>query len=103
MPKYDPNPEQAAILGHPPSRSGRVLAGPGTGKSATVVALLERLVATEEPPKVKLLTFTRAATAELAEKVGPRRDEADTVYPPQHHPLIRDFRPTPKSRHRRIS
>jgi DNA helicase-2/ATP-dependent DNA helicase PcrA len=45
-----------------------VLAGPGTGKSATVVALLDKLLADASPPRVRLLTFTRAATAELAKK-----------------------------------
>ncbi len=34
---YDPTPEQRLILDHEPDRHGRVLAGPGTGKSATVV------------------------------------------------------------------
>ena len=48
------------------------LAGPGTGKSFTLVAFLERLLEREKQPKVKLLTFTRAATAELAEKVAGR-------------------------------
>ncbi len=35
-----------------------------------MVALLDRLLAAEDAPKVRLLTFTRAATAELAEKVA---------------------------------
>ena len=34
---FDPTHEQHAILGHNPSRHGRVLAGPGTGKSTTMV------------------------------------------------------------------
>jgi DNA helicase II / ATP-dependent DNA helicase PcrA len=62
--------EQQAILGHDPGSHARVLAGPGTGKSATMVALLDQLLAGENVPKVRLLTFTRAATAELAEKVA---------------------------------
>ena len=45
-------------------------AGPGTGKSATVVALIEQLLTGEPRPRIKLLTFTRAATAELANKVA---------------------------------
>ena len=43
---------------------------PGTGKSATVVAWITRLLENETPPRIRLLTFTRAATAELAEKVA---------------------------------
>jgi DNA helicase-2/ATP-dependent DNA helicase PcrA len=67
---FDPTPEQAAILGHDLQRHARVLAGPGTGKSATVVALLEQVLSGPRPPRVKLLTFTRAATGELAQRVA---------------------------------
>ena len=47
-----------------------MLAGPGTGKSATLVALVDQLLAGNPAPRTKLLTFTRAATAELAKKVS---------------------------------
>jgi DNA helicase-2/ATP-dependent DNA helicase PcrA len=67
---FEPTDEQELILGHDPVHHGVVLAGPGTGKSATVVALIERLAARDQPPRVKLLTFTRAATSELAKKVS---------------------------------
>jgi DNA helicase II / ATP-dependent DNA helicase PcrA len=67
---FQPTEEQQAILAHDPSRHARLLAGPGTGKSATTVALLDRLLAGKDAPRVRLLTFTRAATAELAEKVA---------------------------------
>ncbi|MCW3048496.1 MAG: hypothetical protein JWO74_2780 [Solirubrobacterales bacterium] len=67
---YDPTPEQREILAHEPDRHGRVLAGPGTGKSATVVSLVTQLLAQPDPPRIGLLTFTRAATAELAAKVA---------------------------------
>lgn len=70
MPPYKPTPEQEAILAHNPKRHARVLAGPGTGKSATVVALVQQLSALDPAPRIKLLTFTRAATAELAKKVS---------------------------------
>jgi ATP-dependent DNA helicase UvrD/PcrA len=46
-----------------------VLAGPGTGKSATLVALIGEMVKENPTPRVRLLTFTRAATAELAYKL----------------------------------
>jgi DNA helicase II / ATP-dependent DNA helicase PcrA len=67
---FQPTEEQQAILRHDPTRHARILAGPGTGKSATTVALLDRLLGRDDAPRVRLLTFTRAATAELAEKVA---------------------------------
>jgi len=67
---YLPTREQQAILAHRADQHGRVLAGPGTGKSATLVALVDHLLVGNPVPRVKLLTFTRAATAELAKKVS---------------------------------
>ena len=67
---FTPTPEQRAILRYTLDRHARVLAGPGTGKSATIVKLLNDIMGRPEPPRVKLLTFTRAATAELAHKVS---------------------------------
>jgi DNA helicase II / ATP-dependent DNA helicase PcrA len=67
---FEPTPEQRILLGHDPLESGRVLAGPGTGKSATLVALVDQLQSSEAPPRLRLLTFTRAATGELAKKVS---------------------------------
>jgi DNA helicase II / ATP-dependent DNA helicase PcrA len=67
---FTPTPEQEEILGHDPSRHARVLAGPGTGKSATLVALLNQLLSGRDAPRIKLLTFTRAATGELSKKVS---------------------------------
>jgi ATP-dependent DNA helicase UvrD/PcrA len=67
---YAPTNEQLAILAHTVDHHARVLAGPGTGKSATLVALMDRLLVEDPPPRIKLLTFTRAATAELAKKVS---------------------------------
>ena len=62
--------EQAAILRHAAGRHGRILAGPGTGKSATVLAWL----AENHPIRARLLTFTRAATGELVQKLAERQD-----------------------------
>ena len=70
MSEYEPTDEQQRILDHDPNRHARVLAGPGTGKSATLVALIEELVGRDPRPRIRLLTFTRAATAELAKKVS---------------------------------
>jgi DNA helicase-2/ATP-dependent DNA helicase PcrA len=69
MADFQPSDEQQAILAHQPDQPACVLAGPGTGKSATMVAWLGELLKQGSPPKLKLLTFTRAATAELAGKV----------------------------------
>jgi DNA helicase II / ATP-dependent DNA helicase PcrA len=67
---YIPTDEQEAILAHNPAQHARVLAGPGTGKSATLVAFLDRLLVDNPRLRIQLLTFTRAATAELAKKVS---------------------------------
>lgn len=61
--------EQQGVVNHPLPGHGRILAGPGTGKSTIAAALAERLLAEDHPPKLKFLTFTRAATAELAKKL----------------------------------
>ena len=80
---YDPTPEQLAILGHDPTRHARVLAGPGTGKSTTMVALLGQLLEDDDSLRVRMLTFTRAATAELAEKSATHAEQA--VHPSTIH------------------
>jgi ATP-dependent DNA helicase UvrD/PcrA len=67
---YRPTVEQEAITAHDADQHARILAGPGTGKSATMVALVDHLLSGNPAPRVKLLTFTRAATAELAKTVS---------------------------------
>ena len=66
---YSPTDQQSAILDHDPSHHARVLAGPGTGKSSTLLAYLDKLNALDPPPRTRMLTFTRATAAELAKKV----------------------------------
>lgn len=68
--------EQQAFLGHPPTESARLLAGPGTGKSFTSVAYLERVVNDNPKLRVGYITFTRAATAEFAKKLADSEYEA---------------------------
>jgi DNA helicase II / ATP-dependent DNA helicase PcrA len=68
---FHPTPEQEAVLGHDVNRHGRILAGPGTGKSATVLAWL----AQHPELRTKLLTFTRAATGELVQKLEQRGNQ----------------------------
>lgn len=70
MPEFIPTDEQLAIIGHDPIQHARILAGPGTGKSSTLVALINRLFERTPAPQIRLLTFTRAATSELARKVS---------------------------------
>jgi DNA helicase-2/ATP-dependent DNA helicase PcrA len=70
MPPFIPSEEQRAILRHLPGQHARILAGPGTGKSATVIAWL----AHNHPVNARLLTFTRAATGELVQKLAQRED-----------------------------
>ncbi|MGD0307333.1 MAG: UvrD-helicase domain-containing protein, partial [Candidatus Acidiferrales bacterium] len=67
---YQPTPEQRLILAHDRHLPARVLAGPGTGKSVTMVAFLNQLLEAEPQLRAKLITFTRAATAELARTVS---------------------------------
>jgi DNA helicase-2/ATP-dependent DNA helicase PcrA len=66
---FNPTDEQRAILAHDLRRHARLLAGPGTGKSATLITLLNTIPG-EPSIRTKLVTFTRAATAELAHKLS---------------------------------
>ena len=74
---FDPTEEQIAIISHNHTQHARVLAGPGTGKSTTMVALLGRLLEENDSLRIRLLTFTRAATAELADKIASYSHQAD--------------------------
>lgn len=74
---FDPTPEQRTILQHDPCRHARILAGPGTGKSTTLVALVHKLRGEDESLRMKVLTFTRATTAELAHKIEAESVEAE--------------------------
>ena len=72
---WPPTDEQQRIIGHDASRNARILAGPGTGKSATVIRLMLRLG--EAGKHGRLLTFTRAATNELKDKVAEHPEALD--------------------------
>src|SRR6266850_1143586 len=65
---FVPTDEQKNILAHTSNRHARILAGPGTGKSATVI----EWISLNPSIRAKLLTFTRAATAELISKLSER-------------------------------
>jgi len=62
--------EQNKVVQHNSAEHGRVLAGPGTGKSATAVALAGKIYLENPDAKIKFLTFTRAATSELDKKLS---------------------------------
>src|SRR3990172_9417307 len=70
MAPFIPTLQQQSILAHSLDCHARVLAGPGTGKSATLVALIDQMLSGTDPPRIRLLTFTRAATGELAQKAA---------------------------------
>jgi len=61
--------EQKRILAHDVAGHACILAGPGTGKSTTVIALVTKLRTEQSEVTVKLLTFTRAANLELMAKI----------------------------------
>jgi DNA helicase-2/ATP-dependent DNA helicase PcrA len=66
---WTPTHQQAAVIAHDASLSARLLAGPGTGKSATVIRFMLH-AAEVQGVSGRLLTFTRAATNELKGKVA---------------------------------
>ena len=68
-----PTPEQARVIAHP-LRPLLVVAGAGSGKTATMSQRVVHLVARGEvaADQVLGLTFTRRATAELAQRVSAR-------------------------------
>ncbi len=72
---WPPTEEQQRIIDHDPARHARILAWPGTGKSATVIRFMLRLG--DEGKRGRLLTFTRAATNELKEKVAEHPEVLD--------------------------
>src|SRR5215469_12389940 len=71
----EPTQEQAAVIGAPLGPLA-VIAGAGSGKSETMAARLVWLVANGKvrPDRVLGLTFTRKASAELADRVRSRLD-----------------------------
>lgn len=72
---HEPTPEQAAVISHPLSPL-LVVAGAGSGKTATMSQRVVYLVASRqvEPGEVLGLTFTRKAAAELAQRISARLD-----------------------------
>ncbi len=67
-----PDPEQAQVLAHPGGPL-LVLAGPGTGKTTTLVeAVAQRIEGGLAPEQLLVLTFSRRAARELRERITAR-------------------------------
>jgi len=62
--------EQKKLFKHDVTKHARVLAGPGTGKSVSILHLIRDLLESSPELLVRLVTFTRSANNELAEKIG---------------------------------
>ena len=61
------------LVGRPGHGPLLVLAGPGTGKTTTVVeAVVARVAAGADPDRILTLTFSRKAAAELRERISAR-------------------------------
>ncbi|WP_353647644.1 ATP-dependent DNA helicase [Nakamurella sp. A5-74] len=73
--KFSPSSEQRQVIENQVRRV-RVLAGPGTGKTATLVeAAVERItVRGVDPASILVLTFSRRAAKELSERLSSRLD-----------------------------
>src|SRR6266550_2880477 len=75
--------QQQHVIHHDPTRHGRVVAGPGTGKSWTAIALLSQLHEAQPQLVLGLVTFTRSATGELVRKI--EREGLDWLHPATIH------------------
>lgn len=64
--------DQAAVVGLPASARVLVNAAPGTGKTWTLIQRIRHLVENEavKPEQILVLTFTRAASAVIRERIG---------------------------------
>lgn len=64
-----------------PIENRLVLAGPGTGKSFTIIGLITDLINSKgiDPNRIFVLTFTRAATAELKTKISKELKSSESL------------------------
>ncbi|MBF0270113.1 MAG: UvrD-helicase domain-containing protein [Alphaproteobacteria bacterium] len=70
------NPLQAAAAGHR-GEAYLLEAGPGTGKTQTLIARVEGLLDEDvDPRRILLLTFSNKAAGEMAERIARKRPEA---------------------------
>ena len=83
------DPQQQAVVDHPGGPL-LVLAGPGTGKTTTLVeAIAARIEAGADPSSVLALTFSRKAAEQLRDRVTARRGPHDRRRPVPDLPLLR--------------
>ena len=61
--------EQKRIMQHDPTKHACILAGPGTGKSSTIISYVCNIKDKNPEKNIRLLTFTRAANTELTDKI----------------------------------
>jgi superfamily I DNA/RNA helicase len=70
------NPLQAAAAAHR-GEAYLLEAGPGTGKTQTLIARVESLLEEDvDPRRILLLTFSNKAAGEMAERIACKRPEA---------------------------
>ncbi len=73
---HDPNPEQIVAAAHR-GRAYLLEAGPGTGKTQTLAARIEDLLAEGiDPRRILVLTFSNKAAREMAERIAVKNSEA---------------------------
>ena len=100
---FDPTPEQAAAIEHPPGPVA-IVAGAGSGKTAVMAARVAHLVVSgaARPSSILGLTFTNKAAAELDERMRrslehldlpPGEEVAVFTYHGFADRLLRDFGP----------
>lgn len=89
--------EQEKILKHELDGDAGILAGPGTGKSTTVVERVGRLLRKNLELKIKLLAFTCAATAELVKKLE-THPTGKRLKPSTLHPITSSRKPACQDR-----
>ena len=93
VPRLDPT--QQAVVDHPGGPL-LVLAGPGTGKTTTIVeAVAARIEAGIDPEQILVLTFSRKAAAELRTRITGRVAPHHPRAAGPHLPLLRLRRPPP--------
>ena len=81
--KLDPSQSRAVDF---KGRALLVEAGPGSGKTKTLVARINRLLETEHPSRILALTFSNKAAAELSSRVmEDKGDEAVEVWTGTFH------------------
>ncbi|PIE69144.1 MAG: DNA helicase UvrD [Deltaproteobacteria bacterium] len=88
---YQPNPDQQRAIDADPGPV-LVLAGPGTGKTQTLMGRIERLLEQgEDPQRIVVVTFTRRAAQEIRERLRPLGEAGNQVRADTLHALAFAF------------